>query len=131
MDIDSTRTQHGGVMTGRRFNVDPRRVVHETIDGETILIHLKTGSYFSMSGCGPEIWSLLLKGWTDAAAADEMARRHPDSAEAAMATRSFARELVREELLEEAVNGVGEELPVAEAPDGHPFEPPVLQKYSD
>ena len=118
-------------MTPRRFRVDPRRVVHETIDGETILIHLNTGSYFSMSGCGPEIWSLLVDGWSDAAAADEIARRYPDGAEAAETTLSFVRELVREELLDEAADGEGEELPGAEAPSGATFEAPVLKKYSD
>lgn len=117
-------------MTPRRFRVDPRRVVHETIDGETILIHLNTGSYFSMSGCAPEVWSLLVDGWSDTAAAREIARRYPGSAEAADTTLSFVRELVREELLEE-LDGSGEELPGAEAPSGVAFEAPVLKKYSD
>jgi hypothetical protein len=118
-------------MTPRRFRVDPRRVVHETIDGETILIHLNTGSYFSMSGCGPEIWSLLVDGWSDTAASEEIARRYPDSAEAAGTTLSFVRDLVREELLEEAPDDSGDELPGAEAPSSAAFEAPVLKKYSD
>lgn len=118
-------------MTPRRFRVDPRRVVHETIDGETILIHLKTGSYFSMGGCGPEIWSLLVSGWSDAAAAEEIARRHPESAEAIETTLSFVRELVREELLEETTDGAGQEPQYADSPDGHALEAPVLNKYSD
>src|SRR3954469_9359121 len=102
-------------MTPRRFRVDPRRVVHETIDGETILIHLNTGAYFSLSGCGPEIWSLLVDGWSDDAAAAELGRRYPDHDRAADAARAFVRELVREELLEES-EGVGEEPPGAELP---------------
>jgi hypothetical protein len=46
----------------RGFAVDPRRVVHETIDGETILIALETGVYYSLSGSGPEVWDLVLAG---------------------------------------------------------------------
>ena len=117
-------------MTGRRFTVDPKRVVHETIDGETILIHLKTGAYYSLSGSGPEIWSLLVDGWSDETAAEELARRYPDSDEAAEATRSFVRELVREELLHEGPDAT-EEPPGAELPSGGAFETPRVQQYTD
>ena len=44
------------------FAVDRRRVVHETIDGEAILIHMETGFYYSLEGSGSEIWSGLVAG---------------------------------------------------------------------
>jgi hypothetical protein len=37
-------------------------VVHETIDGEAIVINLATGTYFSLDGSGAEVWSHLLRG---------------------------------------------------------------------
>jgi coenzyme PQQ synthesis protein D (PqqD) len=117
-------------MSSRQFWVDPQRVVHETIDGETILIHLKTGAYFSLNGCGPEIWSLLVDGWSDEAATAELARRYPDHEATAEATREFVRDLVREELLAES-EATGEEPLGAELPSGRPFDPPTLQKYTD
>jgi hypothetical protein len=117
-------------LNARRFRVDPQRVVHETIQGETILIHLKTGAYFSLSGSGPEIWSLAVDGWSEDAAIAELGRRYPDAEGVADATRSFLRDLVREELLDEAP-GEGEEPPGAELPSGRPFAAPVLQKYTD
>ena len=46
----------------RRFRVDSRRVVHETIDGETILIDLQSGNYYSLGGCGSSVWDLLTRG---------------------------------------------------------------------
>src|SRR2546430_11899882 len=95
-------------MTSRRFRVDAQRVVHETIDGETILIHLKTGAYFSLSGCGPEIWSLLVDGWSEEAASEELARRYPGSDGVTEAMGAFVRELVREELLQESAHGGAE-----------------------
>ncbi|MFL5886156.1 MAG: PqqD family protein [Thermoleophilaceae bacterium] len=120
-------------MTGRRFSVDPKRVVHETIDGETILIHLKTGAYYSLSGSGPEIWSLLVDGWSDEGAAEELARRYPDSVSVAEATRGFVRELVREELVQAGAEDATaiEEPPGAELPSGGAFEEPRVQKYTD
>ena len=33
--------------------------MHETMDGETILIHLETGAYYSLDGAGADTWELL------------------------------------------------------------------------
>jgi hypothetical protein len=46
------------------YRVDTRNVVHETIEGEVIVIHLLNGSYYSLGGGGPEIWERLLDGAT-------------------------------------------------------------------
>lgn len=37
-------------------------VVHETIEGETIVMNLKSGFYYSFDGVGPAIWELILQG---------------------------------------------------------------------
>ncbi len=37
-------------------------IVHETIDGETIVMNLKNGFYYSFSGIGPAVWELMLAG---------------------------------------------------------------------
>ncbi len=119
----------------RRFQVDPRRVVHETVDGETILIQLETGTYYSLGGCGAEVWELLLAGWSDDEVADEMQRRHPASGEAvAEDTKALVRQLAQEELLDDREPDDGELAPVARggaAADGQPYRPPSLQKYTD
>jgi hypothetical protein len=116
----------------RRFRIDPQRVVHETIDGETILIHLETGTYYSLSGCGPEVWALIAAGWSDEEAAAELARRYPDNADAEESTRSLVQDLLREELLAEADgDDVAAEPVGAELPSGDAFEAPALQKYTD
>jgi hypothetical protein len=118
----------------RRFAVDPRQVVHETIDGETILIALETGVYYSLAGSGPEIWSLVAAGWTEDEIVAEMARRHSDhGALAEDATRDLVTELFSEGLVvDAAVNGNGHFQPVASPQDaGEPFAAPVLKKYTD
>jgi Coenzyme PQQ synthesis protein D (PqqD) len=46
----------------RRYRVNPRKVVHQTIDGETIVIQFDTGIYYSLAGTGAEIWGLLADG---------------------------------------------------------------------
>lgn len=117
----------------RRFQVDARRVVHETIDGETILIQLETGSYYSLGGCGPEIWGLLSDGWSDAEVVSEMQRRHVERREVVgEATRGLVRELAREELLEERdADRCDHAGTPADSPEGRPFVAPVFQKYTD
>jgi hypothetical protein len=118
----------------RGFAVDPRRVVHETIDGETILIALETGVYYSLAGSGPEIWDLVLAGLPEDEMIAEMTRRHADDAAlAGDGTRDLLAELVSEKLvLEVAVNGNGHLAPpaAAQAPGGS-FSTPVLKKYTD
>ena len=38
------------------------QIVHETIDGETVVINLDSGSYYSLEGSGADLWSRLLAG---------------------------------------------------------------------
>ena len=44
------------------YGVNPKKVVHQTIDGEAIIIHFDTGIYYSLAGAGAEIWALLAAG---------------------------------------------------------------------
>ena len=38
------------------------QAMHETIDGETIVIDLATGTYYSLRGSGPTIWNAVAAG---------------------------------------------------------------------
>ncbi len=111
-------------------------VVHETIDGETILIHLGTGTYYSLDGVGAEIWELAVEGVSDDELAARVATRY--DAEPALVQQTvgtFVEELIQEGLLTMAElvgapvaqRGEGE----AEPPATGPFVEPVLHKYTD
>jgi Coenzyme PQQ synthesis protein D (PqqD) len=112
-----------------RFAVDPRRVVHETIDGETILIALETGVYYSLSGSGPEIWDLVVAGWPAGEIVAEMERRHAAEPGARDATGDLLAELVSEKLVAEAAPNGDDRAPAA--PAHGEFSTPVLKKYTD
>jgi hypothetical protein len=43
-----------------KYKVNSPSVVYETIDGETILMNLANGFYFSFDGIGAVIWELLM-----------------------------------------------------------------------
>lgn len=118
------------------YSVDRRRVVHETIDRETILIDLERGTYFSLEGTGSEMWSMLTAGMSMATTAAALRDRYvaePDSAECAL-TRIVA-ELVSEGLLRAVPEGrphePGTGAPAPAGPAPEPFVEPVLRRYTD
>ena len=83
-----------------KLTINPQNVVHETIDGETILIHLGTGTYYSLDGVGAQIWGLLAAGASQSeVAADVASGSDADPAAVEQAVESLVEELLREELL--------------------------------
>ena len=70
------------------------QIVHETLDGETVVINLVSGSYFSIEGVGAEVWARLLAGETVAESATAIAAEHGADARAvAAAIVAFHRQL--------------------------------------
>ena len=122
------------MLRARQFTVDARRVVHETIDGETILIDLETGTYFSLRGCGSQIWALLTAGWPETDVVAELQRRYPaDAALVGPAAAGLIDQLAEAGLLQDAdIDATPRTGPVAQAPEGvSSYEPPVLERYND
>ena len=68
-------------------------VVHETIDGEAIIINLATGTYFSLDGSGAEAWAQVQRAATIGDGAAALAAEH--GADAAGLEAELAR-LLRE-----------------------------------
>ncbi len=46
----------------RRFAVDATKIVHETIDDESIIINTVTGVYYTAKGCASRLWIALAQG---------------------------------------------------------------------
>lgn len=120
--------------TERVYRAQPERVVHETIDGEAVIVDLDTGIYHSLTGAGAEIWTLLAAGWSvDLTAAAIAARWSADPGTVRSAVDQLATDLVEANLLEATVGA--DPAPDAEAlPSSQPngeFEMPELHTYSD
>jgi hypothetical protein len=122
----------------RRFKIEPQRVVHETIDGETILINLVSGYYYSLGGCGVEIWNLLAEGRSADEVVGELQSRYAADRDAVPEpVHTLIDELVQEELLEPAGadangNGNGRAASASHATTANgSFAPPVLKKFAD
>ena len=118
-------------MTGDlHYTIDPNRVVHETIDGETILIDLETGTYYSLTGSGSEIWALLLAGHSQAGAVAEMAHRYAsDPQPVTDLTTALIERLTATGLLSETAGPAPGPAPPPPAREG--FAAPVLEAFTD
>ena len=49
------------MILNEKLRVNAPHVVHDTIDGETILVNLRNGNYYSLDACGGLIWEVLLR----------------------------------------------------------------------
>ena len=118
-----------------QYTVNSRKVVHETIGGETILIHLETGTYYSLAGSASEIWGVLATTGTTDAVVRALRRRY-DAApgEIESAVSRLVEELRGEQLIE-PVNGSAPALAEPQVPGEEgpptPFQPPALEKFTD
>jgi NAD(P)-dependent dehydrogenase (short-subunit alcohol dehydrogenase family) len=115
------------------YRVNEGAVIHETIDGETVVIDLSTGTYFSLRDSAAAIWSCVVTGATAESAAAALGERYDASAEVLRAAAAeLLEELARENLVVSNA-GVIESLPAAAEPVAErlPFTRPVLEKYTD
>jgi hypothetical protein len=121
------------VTPSRTFVVDPERVVHETIEGETILINLEAGTYHSLLGSGPELWRLLAAGAPEGEIVKALTERHgADEQRVAADTARLIDELERQGLITPGEPS-GQAVAPAEAdpPASQGFATPELQSFDD
>jgi hypothetical protein len=115
------------------YQVDSRKVAHETIDGEVIMIHLVLGNYFSLNGVGADVWELLVqgRGRDDTLALLEQ-RYDAESGQIAATVEELLAKLAEEELVEPAPAGDATVAQNGQPPaEKQPFEVPELQKFTD
>jgi hypothetical protein len=110
--------------------VDPKRVVHETVDDETILIDIEDGSYFSLTGAGPEIWALIVAGGTEDEIATELTRRYPCSQVSEVFPKLVER-LLAEGLAVRAPADPASRPDLGVVPANGEFVTPELTKFTD
>jgi hypothetical protein len=118
------------------LRVNEPSVVHETIDGETILLDLNTGNYFSLEGPGAVIWEFIQQTGDWQTTVSIMEGENPAFAEdIRSAVTAFVESLVNEKLLVPAgsypAHGDITELEMKLKAAVAGFMVPRLIKYSD
>ena len=83
------------------YTINRHDVVDEVIDGEAILINLKSGSYYSLEGTACAIWERLLLGPLCEGALPMFMGQHFEGADPAMTVevKKFLEEMVTNGLL--------------------------------
>jgi hypothetical protein len=117
-----------------RFRVNDPRVVYENFDGEIVAVNLDTGTYYSMSESGAEIWTMLVAGMRlDQALAAALDRYDGSRGEIEAAVRDFVERLCREELLVPDARGAAPLEHAASLPPAakKAFAAPAFTAYSD
>jgi len=119
------------------FRINTPRVVHQTIDGETIIIDFDNGTYFSADGVGAMIWEQIAQN----ASVDEIVHaltQHyaGDGADIKKGVGQFLIELERESLIAplDSPPPAPRAAPVIPDPSlaARPaFQAPSLNKYTD
>lgn len=117
-------------MSNVAYRINTPKVVHETIEGEVVIINLDSGAYYSLDQAGAGLWAELERG----VGVDDLARyleAHyaADAAEAATAVQALVAALETEGLVRPA----GPATTPATYQNGHrqPFIAPALQKHTD
>jgi hypothetical protein len=120
-------------MLDSSFEMNEPMVISETIDRETVIINLATGSYYSLRHSGPTIWTGIQQA---ASLADIAAAVRSDfvvdGQDVEQEVAALVQKLIEEDLVRPAT---GKPSPVASAQLSDaapiPFLAPVLEKFTD
>jgi len=121
------------------FRINSPKVIHETIDGETVIVNLDSGNYYSLDAIGADIWDAIGKSISvDQIIEDISSRYTGEQTEIESAIHNFVDELLHEALISPLEGacpepGDGHKFPANKEGSGKQplFTVPALQKYSD
>jgi hypothetical protein len=121
------------------FRINEPKVVHETIDGETIVLNLEKGIYYSLNDTGALVWSLIENKYSQKEVLDKMARLFGnDQKHLRNQLDTFIDNLLREELVALSKDSRSIErndrsdMPIEDlSPDGPRYIAPEFTKYTD
>ncbi len=119
------------------YRANSPHVVSETIDGESIVINLESGSYYSLRATAADVWGLVAPGATAEAIAAALATRYAGTpADLVGQISAFIARLRDEGLVVESPDARetapgGFEADVAAPGARPPFAPPTFDRYED
>jgi hypothetical protein len=110
------------------------QVIHETSDGETMLVRLDSGNYYSLNRSGSFVWECFGNGMSQNQIEQVLSSGFGlDAKEAKEHVSSFLGELISEDLIVQSCGSCGEPSlsGYSLTPGDIQYEPPRLSKYSD
>ena len=119
-------------MLATRYTVCGPQVIHETIDGEVVIINLESGNYYSLRGSGAHIWTSIGAGADIDAIADDLFLAF-DGLEVRPDISALLGELEQEGLVARSSEPGSSRAAFDPPVDGvrQTWSPPVLERYTD
>ena len=112
------------------FRPNSPPVIHETIDGEAIIVNLVTGTYYQLTDSGAHVWEALEAGIPATEIGQLLAERYGVEGTVTDAdVAALVRELQDEELI--VPDPSGTRRPVAAGNGTSEYRPPRLSKFTD
>jgi hypothetical protein len=121
-------------MPGSRFEVNEPAVISETIDGETVIINLASGTYYSLKHAGAAIWAAIQQSASlGVIAAIVRSSYDVDGHDIEHEISTLVQRLAEEDLVRPMLEGDVSPPACASAPEKPlaPFLAPVLDKFTD
>ncbi|HRW48194.1 MAG: PqqD family protein [Caldilineaceae bacterium] len=115
------------------YKINSPRIIHETIDRDTVVIDTESGVYFNISGSGTLLFQMLESGADVAHLSKDLASRAgADLATVQQDVSAFVARLLAEELIVAAAEATSADArPEWREIGGEAYEPPVIQKFTD
>jgi hypothetical protein len=117
-----------------RYRVNGPHVISETVGGETIIVNLASGHYFSLQGTAVDVWQGLERGDAAETIVLELEQRYEaGDGEISAAVQKLLDDFVAAELLVAEGNGAGS-VTLAPPHDGSerlPFAAPSFTTFTD
>lgn len=112
-----------------QFKINAPRIVHETIDGETVIIDSESGLYFNIEGSGVDLWQALAVGTRTSELITLFSQRYPEHAsELPMLINQFVDELQQAQLITPSTDPSGS---WSWSENSTSFQYPRLNQYTD
>lgn len=114
------------------YRLNTPRVVHETLNDETIVIDFETGAYYSLTGVAHWILFLLTQQQSVAAVVDQITAWYSgEQEEIDEAVRQFIGNLAAAAIIVEEPTPAPSSVAALPLTQKTPFMPPLLEEYTD
>jgi hypothetical protein len=115
--------------------VNSPQVISETVGGETIIVNLASGHYFSLQGTAPDVWNGIERGDAAESIVHELEQRYeaPGDDDISAAVQKLLADFVAAELVV-ADGDETDSVTLPSSPNGGdriPFVPPSFTTFTD
>lgn len=116
----------------KTYAINTSRAISETLDGETIIINLESGTYYSMNETGSLVWSYLESGYSLDTIVECLLQQYEATPEIVEKAVLDLIALLEADQLIAQTDAPGIPLPLEEIDiPKKPFVVPVIEKYED